>query len=195
MQKTHVKTVPLHWNSPSDPTRRCAVVSRCYFDTAIEVHYAVPILIEPEGLEWQRQQVRALFSEHRGHLSFGGAVNAGVGPVSLPAIEISLRYFQTLKALTFKWCLLRMAHPSFNFAFAIRIFNATRKGDCAVMGQHITIEWVERRVMNVRLEHSFTQIVEHDDTHAATQTTESFLMYFGPDSPIRAQGEQPHLLP
>ena len=111
-----------------------------------------------------------------------------------PAIEISLRRFQTLKALSFQWCLLGMAHPGFNFAFAIRIFNATRQGDRTVMGQHITIERIERRVVDIRLEHSFAQIVEHDDTHAATQTTKSFLVEFGPDATTGTEGEESHAL-
>jgi hypothetical protein len=59
-------------------------------------------------------------------LSFGGAVNAGVGPVCLPTIEISLRCLQTLEALTFEWRFLGMAHASYNFAFAVGIPNATR---------------------------------------------------------------------
>src|SRR5215217_5907128 len=107
-----------------------------------------------------------LFGKHRGHLSFGGAVNAGIGPVCLPAIEICLCCFQTLEALPFEWGLLRMAHASFNFPFAIWIFNPTRQGHSAVMSQHIAIQWIERRVMNIGLEYSFTQIVEYYYTHA-----------------------------
>lgn len=61
-----------------------------------------------------------------------------------------------------------MAHASFHFAFPIWILNATRQGDRTVMGQHITIERIERRVMNVCLEHAFTQIVEYHYPHAAT---------------------------
>src|SRR4051794_11394039 len=94
----------------------------------------------------------SLFGKHRSHLSFGGAVNAGVGPVCLPTIEISLRCLQTFEALAFEWRLLSMAHPSFNFAFAIGILNATRQGHSAVMSQHIAIERIERRVMDIRLQ-------------------------------------------
>src|SRR5215216_4521627 len=89
-------------------------------------HDALPVFIKAEGLEWEWQQVWSFFGKHRRHLSFGGAVNAGVGLVCLPTIEISLRGCQTLEALAFEWCLLRMAHASFNFAFTIRIFDATR---------------------------------------------------------------------
>src|SRR5215813_2252232 len=103
-------------------------------------------------------------------------MNAGVGPVGLPAIEICLRCLQTLEALSFKWCLLRMAHPGFNFAFAIRIFDPTGQSDCAIVGQQIAIERIEFWIVDIRLQDTFTQIVEHDDTHTATQSTKGSLM-------------------
>ena len=94
-------------------------------------------------------------------------------PSCLPAIEISLRFFQTLKALSFQWRFLRMAHPGFNLAFAIRIAYATGHGHRAVVGQQITIERIERRIVDVRREHAFAQIVEDDDPHTATQDGET----------------------
>ena len=54
------------------------------------------------------KQCRTLFGEHRCNLPLGGPVNARVGPARFPAIQVSLRFFQALKALTFERSFLRM---------------------------------------------------------------------------------------
>ncbi len=54
--------------------------------------------------------MRPLFGEHGGHLAFGGAVDARVGPVLFPVIEVGLRFFQAFEAQSFQRRLLRMAH-------------------------------------------------------------------------------------
>src|SRR5215212_12158561 len=119
-------------------------------------------------------------------------MNAGISPVCLPAIEISLCLLQTLEALAFERGSLGMAHASFNFAFAIRISHSARHGYHAVVGQHITVERIEGGVVDVRSEHSFTQIVEHDDPQTATKPAKRCLMQFGPDARAGAKGEQAH---
>jgi len=62
--------------------------------------------------------------------------------------------------LAFERGSLRIAHPGFHFAFAIRIVNATGQRHSAVTGRHVTITRVERGFVNVWREHAFAQIVE-----------------------------------
>src|SRR5215204_6315928 len=167
IQQPHVQPIPLHLYAPPDPTRRRTVISCFNFHATVQMDHPLTVLIKAKGFEWQWQQVWPLFSKHSRHLAFGSAVNARISPVCFPAIEISLCCFQTLEALAFEWCFLRMAHPGFNLTFSIGIFDATRQCDYTVMGQHVTIKWVECGIVNVRLEYSFTQIVEHHDSDTA----------------------------
>src|SRR5215212_2920251 len=192
IQQPHVQPIPLHLYASPDPTRRRTVISCFYFHATIQMDHPLTVLIKAEGFEWQWQQVWALFGKHGRHLSFGSAVNARISPVCFPAIEISLCCFQTLEALAFEWCFLRMAHPGFNLTFAIWISHSARHGYHAVVGQHITVERIEGGVVDVRSEHSFTQIVEHDDPHTAAQPAERCFMEFGPDARAGAKGEQAH---
>ena len=66
---------------------------------------------------WIGRQVQVLVGKHGGYLSLGSAVNASVGPVCFPAIQISLGLFQAFKPLSFEWGPLGMAHAGFHFAF------------------------------------------------------------------------------
>ena len=103
-------------------------------------------------------------------------MNARVSPVCLPAIEISLSFLQGLKALALERSFLCMAHPGFNLPFAIGIAHAAGHGYRAIVGQQIAIERIERGLVDIRSEHAFTQIIEHDDAHAATEAAKCFLM-------------------
>jgi hypothetical protein len=47
--------------------------------------------------------VRFFFSEHDRNLSFGCAMDARVSPALFPAIQMCLRFFQTLEAHPFEW--------------------------------------------------------------------------------------------
>jgi hypothetical protein len=52
MKQAYIQTVPLHRHTSSDPAWWRTVVSGSNFDTAVEVHDPLAILIEAEGLEW-----------------------------------------------------------------------------------------------------------------------------------------------
>src|SRR5271170_4187601 len=96
IDQPHMRSVPLHLDAASDPSRRGSIVGGLDFDAAVQVHGALAIAVIPEWLHWQREQRRFLFGEHSSDLSLGCAVNAGVGPALLPAIQIRLRLFQAL---------------------------------------------------------------------------------------------------
>jgi hypothetical protein len=53
-----------------------------------------------------------------------------------------------------------VADAGFDLAFPIRVADATRQRDGAVMREHVAIERIERRIVDVRREDAFFQIVE-----------------------------------
>jgi len=50
-------------------------------------------------------------------LPFGGAVNAGVGPVLFPVVQVSLGFFQAFKALSLQRSFLGMANAGLDLPF------------------------------------------------------------------------------
>ena len=67
-----------------------------------------------------------------------------------------------------------MADTGFDFAFAIRVSYATRQSDGTVMLQHIAVERIERGIVDVRRDHAFAKIIEHDHTSHTTQPAKRF---------------------
>ena len=84
-----------------------------------------------------------------------------------------------------------MPDAGFDFAFAIGIADATRQRDDAVVREHVAIERIERRVVDVRREHAFFEIVEDDDAHRAAEPTKRPLVELGPDLRARLPHQQP----
>jgi hypothetical protein len=115
-------------------------VSGFDFNAAVQMHNTLAVLAIAERFDRQWKQERFLFGKHGSDLPFGGAVNASVGPAFLPAVEIGLRFFQTLEAQTFQRRFLRVAHTRLDLAFAIWILDAARHGDRTVVGEHVTVE-------------------------------------------------------
>ena len=74
-----------------------------------------------------------------------------------------------------------MADARFDFPFAIRITDATRHRDDTVMGEDVAIQRIERRIIDIRREHAFFEIVEDDDASRATESTKRTLVELGPD--------------
>jgi hypothetical protein len=68
----------------------------------------------------------------------------------------------------------------FDFAFAIRIADATRQGDHAVVREHIAIQGIERGIVDVRGDDAFAEIVEDDHADRAAEPTKGALVELGP---------------
>ena len=77
-----------------------------------------------------------------------------------PAIQVRLRRLDRLEAQALQRRLLRVADAGFDFPFAIGIAHAARQRDDAVVGEDVAIERIERRIVDVRREHAFAQVVE-----------------------------------
>jgi hypothetical protein len=82
-----------------DPAGRWGVVGILDFDAAVEMDRACAELVVAKRLHRQRQQGRPFLGEHGGHLALGRAVDAGISPALLPAIEIDLGRVRVLEAI------------------------------------------------------------------------------------------------
>ena len=109
------------------------------FDTAVQMHRAVAVLVVAERLDGQRLQGGLLFGEHERNLALGCAVNARVGPPFFPVIEIGPRLGKRLKKLSFQRRLLGVADAAFHLSLAVRIADAAGHGYRAVVGEHVAV--------------------------------------------------------
>jgi hypothetical protein len=195
VDQSHVRGIPLHVNPASDPARRRAIVGGLDFDAAVQMHGPLAIEVIAKRLDRQRQQRRFLFGEHGGDLPLGRAVNARVGPALLPVIQIRLRLFQALEALTLQRRFLRVADAGFDLPFPVRISHAARQSDRAVMLQHIAIQRVDLGIVDVRRQHALAQIVEHHHPRGSAQSAKSRLVQLSPDLRAGTEYQQPHGFP
>ena len=121
-------------------------------------------------------------------------MDAGVGPAPLPAVEVGLGVVEPLEAEAAQRRLLRVADAGLDLALSVGVTDATRQGDDAVVGQHVAVERIERRVVDVRGEHALLEVVEDDDPYGAAQPPKRPLVQFGPDLRARPVDQQPDSL-
>ena len=67
-------------------------------DATAQMHGAAAVLIVAKRLERQRAERRTFLGKHGGDLALGRAVNAGVGPAPLPAVQTRLAVVEVLEA-------------------------------------------------------------------------------------------------
>jgi hypothetical protein len=149
MEQADMLSIPLHCHAAADPAWWRAVVGRFHFDAAVQMYRSFTVLVIAKRFQGQRLERRFFFGEHRGDLSLGGAMDSRIGPAFFPAIQIGLGFLQTLEAKPLQWRFLGMADTGFHLAFSIRILNAARHGDGAVMCQHVAVQRVERWIVDV----------------------------------------------
>src|SRR2546427_8513442 len=124
------------------------------------MHGAGAVVVVAKGLERQRSEMRLYRGERGGDLTLGGAVDTGIGPARLPAVEIRLRLFETLEAQPLERRALGVADRRLDFPLPIRGADTTGQRDDAVVREHIAVERVEGRIVDVGREHAFLEIVE-----------------------------------
>ena len=59
--------------------------------------------------------------------------------------------------------------------------DAARERDDAVVREHVAVEWVDRRVVDVGREHALLEIVEDDGLRHAAEAAKRLLVELGPD--------------
>jgi len=57
------------------------------------------------------------------------------------------------------------------------------------MRQHILEQWIQRWIVDVRLQYAFFQIVQNDNTSNAAESTKRRLVQLGPGLRVRTEGE------
>lgn len=79
-----------------------------------------------------------------------------------------------------EWSVLGVADAALDLALAIRVVDAAWQGDGAVVSEHVAVERVERRIVDVGFQDAFAEIVEDHGASGATQAAEGLLGEFGP---------------
>jgi hypothetical protein len=184
--------VPLHANRAADPPRRCAVISGGNLDTAVQMYGPFAVLVIPERLERQRQQGGLLFSKHGRNLPFGGAVDACVGPMLFPPVEIRLGFRETLEAHSFERCPFRVPHTRLDFSLAVGMHHAAGHRRRAIVAEHVAVQRIQRRIVDIGLQHALAQIIEDDDARDSAEPMKRLFVQFGPDARAGLEREQPN---
>jgi len=83
-----------------NPARRSAVIGRFDFDATVQMDHALAMLVVVEKFQGQGKQGGFFFGKHGSDLPFGGAVDASIGAVDFPTVQIGLRFLQTLEVFS-----------------------------------------------------------------------------------------------
>ena len=62
-----------------------------------------------------------------------------------------------------------MADARFHFALAVWISYAAWQTDGAIVLEQITIQRIERRIVDIRREHAFSEVIENHDASGPAQ--------------------------
>src|SRR3989442_15974286 len=95
--QSHVEVIPLHLDALPEPPGRRAVIRTVDFDVAVERDRAVAEAVVAKRFDRERAERRPFLGKHHGDLALRRAVDAGIGPVRLPAVQIRLRRFDRLE--------------------------------------------------------------------------------------------------
>src|SRR5689334_374562 len=99
----------------------------------------------------------------------------------MTTVPVGLRLCQALKTQAFQRCVLGVSDAALDFPLPIRIGDATRQRNGAIVREHVAIQRIQSRIVDIRLKHAFAEIIEYDRAAGATQTAERLFVEFGPD--------------
>jgi hypothetical protein len=89
---------------------------------------------------------------------------------------------------------LRVADGRLDLALAIGVADAAGQRHRAVVGEHIAEERIQGRIVDVRREHAFLEVVEDDGGDGTAESAERLLVQLGPAPRARGEGQQAHAL-
>lgn len=136
---------------------------------------------EVEALGRQRLEVRELFAVQLEHLPFLPAVDARRGPALFPMGQPGVLRVERVEAFPFECRGLGVLNRILDSPLAIRIADAARIGDDAIVREHRRVDRVEGRFIEVRPQDAFFEIVEDDVLGTPAQGVEGLLMQLRPD--------------
>src|SRR5437899_2338360 len=152
--------VPLDADVVADAAGRDAVVCLGDFDATVGMHGTRAEGVVAKRRGWERVQVGSLLGKHRRDLPLGGPMDARVGPAGLPVVEVGLGGVEALEAQPLEGRALRVADPRLDLPLAIGIADPARQRGDAVVGEHVAIEGIERRLVDVGAQHALAEVVE-----------------------------------
>ena len=168
-------------NSCAGILRRRVVVRPVNFDEAIEVYrsFADAIVFKPG----QRKllEICLFLLEHQPNLPFRRAVDTRHRPALVPAIEMGVLLLNALEAPSLQCRFLRVADLRFDLALEIRRVRTARQRDYAVVLEHLGVQRVELRIVDVGLDHAFFEIVQADRTRRAAELHECLFVQLAPN--------------
>jgi hypothetical protein len=83
-----------------------------------------------------------------------------------------------------------VADAGLDLALAVGVPDPARQRHDAVVGQHVAVERVQCRVVDVRGEHALEEVVEDHDAGCTAQPAERLLVQFRPGLGARLPREQ-----
>src|SRR5437016_1375031 len=190
IEDAHDARVPLDGDVVAEAAGWDPVVRLGDFHAAVGVHGAGAEGVVPKRGRRQRPEVRALLRKHRRDLALGGPMDARVSPARLPVIEVDLRVSEPLEAQPLEGRALRVADPRLDLSLAIGIPDAARQRGDAVVGEHVAIEGIERRLVDVGAQHALAEVVEDDDGRRPAEPRECPFVELRPDAGARLPREQ-----
>jgi hypothetical protein len=123
----------------------------------------------------------ALFLEHRLNLATGAAVDPSGRPVRFPLIKEGVLLLDRFESSPLQGRALSVLDCVLDGALAIRIPYAGWVRHHAVVSEHGGIHRIELRLVQVRFDYAFLQIVENDVLRDATKVAPGLLVQFSPD--------------
>ena len=161
--------------------RRRVIVRAVDLDEAVEVHGALANAVVFESGQRKLLKERLFLFEHHTDLPFGGAVDARHRPALVPAVEMHVLLLDALETSPLQSRLLRVADLGFNLALEIGRVRPAWQRDHAVVLQHLGVQRVELRIVDVGFEDAFFEVVESDRVRRAAELRERLFVQLAPD--------------
>ena len=117
-------------------------------------------------------------------------MDARIGPVRFPVVQVGLRLFQTFKTKSFQRSILGMADAPFHLPLAIWIADAAGQRHDIVVVQHVAIQRIHGGIVDVGFEYPFAQIVQYRDPCHPAQPAKGLLVQLSPRLRTGAEHQQ-----
>lgn len=161
VKDTEQAAVPPYPDFPAKIFGRNGVICAAHLDVSVTVDGTFTLVIKREWLRWQRLQ-RGLFHflEQFADLFPCGAVDASVGHLPFPVLQMFVFTAKAGKRPAFERVVLYILHPVLNFSLVAGHVWLGRQDYDAVMTRKFDYLGVQFRVVPVRLHYRRLEIVE-----------------------------------
>lgn len=123
--------------------------------------------------------MRSLFFEHGAHLALGRPVDAGIGPGFVPMQQPHVLLVGALETFALERT-LHVMDSRFDLPFFVGCVRPARKRDHTVMRQHRGEQLVDLRVIDVRIDHAFFEIVRTNNPRRSAIISKRLFVQLAP---------------